>query len=230
MDRDHPRHPDWGSRVDWWRAVTRAIVGFDRRFGGRRGGRGLVVFGRRNKPAAGAEVLLESAESIGKDPFTASVSTPQPPGTVPVRVRPRRGGRRSRSHRSRLRRRDLSRPTRHRWRCARSVVLRPVCTAGAATSAPAIAAYWSTISVRTRTRVRPGRAYWGFLRRRSGTTSGTLTQVVLRGDTRVTNHGFANGKAYPCNRCCKPEPLCSSTNSVLRGCAVNAVIHCWHAA
>lgn len=52
-----------------------------------------------------------------------------------------------------------------------------------------------------------------------------LTPVLLRVDTRVTNHGFDGLHATPCRPCCRPEPPCSSTSTAFPAPAATAATH-----
>jgi hypothetical protein len=144
----------------------------------------MVLIVDKSKPANSTQVLLEPSESVGNNPFTPSVATPQPPNPHPAPE--------------------------------------PVVTPGGTQQSPA-----ATPGVRTVSGGEPGlyggtrnlsscdtgllinylaqnpdkgAAWAGVL----GITApqipdyvGRLTPVLLRADTRVTNHGFANGRASP---------------------------------
>jgi len=119
---------------------------------------------------AGAEVLLESAASLGTDPFTPPLdpdpgSSPDVPGG-----RIRTGGTPPPSD-------QLYGGTGDLGRCNRAQLVRFM------REHPAEAAAWAAVHG-----IEPD-AIERFVRR--------LTPAVLRADTRITNHGFAGGRATP---------------------------------
>jgi hypothetical protein len=158
----------------------------------------VVVVVDRNKPAAGGEVFLESAGSTGKDPFTPSVATPQPPGTVagpgpaaapagapqsqPPQPPKQEGSQSPNAVPAALRTVSGGEPglyggSRNLGTCDTGLLVNFL------GQNPDKGAAWAGVLGIAPTQIRD--------------YVSTLTQVVLRGDTRVTNHGFANGKAYP---------------------------------
>jgi hypothetical protein len=141
----------------------------------------------KHKPTGSSEVFLASAGSVGDNPFTPSVAKPQPPNPDPGLA----------------------------------------AAAAPAAPPPSPAATATPAAVRTVSGGEPGLyggtrnltscdtgllinylaqnpdkgAAWagvlGITPRQIPEYVGQLTSVLLRADTRVTNHGFANGKAYP---------------------------------
>jgi hypothetical protein len=144
----------------------------------------MVLVVDKNKPAGSSEVFLESAGSVGTNPFTPSVAVPQPPGApppapasqspaapqspsaAPVAVRTVSGGEPG-----------LYGGTRNLTSCDTGLLINYLA------QNPDKGAAWAGVLGITPTQIP---AYVG-----------QLTPVLLRADTRVTNHGFANGKAYP---------------------------------
>jgi hypothetical protein len=139
----------------------------------------------KNKPTGSSEVFLESAGSIGNNPFTPSVAKPQPPNpdpglaaaaapaatphspaATPAAVRTVSGGEPG-----------LYGGTRNLTSCDTGLLINYLA------QNPDKGAAWAGVLGITPTQIPE--------------YVGQLTSVLLRADTRVTNHGFANGKAYP---------------------------------
>jgi hypothetical protein len=145
---------------------------------------GAVLVVDKNKPAGSSEVFLESAGSIGANPFTPSVATPQPPNTdpglapaaassgapqspsaAPAAVRTVSGGEPG-----------LYGGTRNLTSCDTGLLINYLA------QNPDKGAAWAGVLGITPPQIPD------YVKQ--------LTPVLLRADTRVTNHGFANGKAY----------------------------------
>jgi len=138
----------------------------------------VVLVVDKNKPTGSSEVFLEPAGSIGNNPFTPSVATPQPPNpdpaphlaaapaATPAAVRTVSGGEPG-----------LYGGTRNLTSCDTGLLINYLA------QNPDKGAAWAGVLGITPTQIPE--------------YVGQLTPVVLRADTRVTNHGFANGKAYP---------------------------------
>ena len=132
----------------------------------------------KTKPTGSSEVFLESAGSIGNNPFTPSVATPQPPNpdpaphpaaapaATPAAVRTVSGGEPG-----------LYGGTRNLTSCDTGLLINYLA------QNPDKGAAWAGVL--------------GITPMQIPEYVGQLTPVLLRADTRVTNHGFANGKAYP---------------------------------
>ena len=138
----------------------------------------VVLVVDKTKPTGSSEVFLESAGSIGNNPFTPSVATPQPPNTdpglaaaaapaaTPAAVRTVSGGEPG-----------LYGGTRNLTSCDTGLLINYLA------QNPDKGAAWAGVL--------------GITPMQIPEYVGQLTPVLLRADTRVTNHGFANGKAYP---------------------------------
>ena len=145
----------------------------------------VVLVVDKTKPTGSSEVFLESAGSIGNNPFTPSVATPQPPNpdpaphlaaapaatpqspaATPAAVRTVSGGEPG-----------LYGGTRNLTSCDTGLLINYLA------QNPDKGAAWAGVLGITPTQIPE--------------YVGQLTPVLLRADTRVTNHGFANGKAYP---------------------------------
>jgi hypothetical protein len=151
----------------------------------------VVLVVDKNKPAGSAEVFLESASSPGNNPFTPSVATPQPPNTDPglpqaaSPAAPQSPGAAPQAPAANpvpVRTVSGGEPglyggTRNLGTCDTGLLINYLA------QNPDKGAAWAGVLSITPDQIRD--------------YVGQLTQVVLRADTRVTNHGFANGKAYP---------------------------------
>ncbi len=138
----------------------------------------VVLVVDKTKPTGSSEVFLESAGSIGNNPFTPSMATPQPPNTdpglaaaaapaaTPAAARTVSGGAPG-----------LYGGTRNLTSCDTGLLINYLA------QNPDKGAAWAGVL--------------GITPMQIPEYVGQLTPVLLRADTRVTNHGFANGKAYP---------------------------------
>lgn len=138
---------------------------------------GVLLFGgSRGAPTATSEVFLEPASSVGTDPFTRPVA-PKPPRTLPTTTTTRPG---------------------------------PSANAIASVAGSTAGLYGGTLDATSCNREklvsfleqhRDKAAAWAAVEGirvdeiRAYVTA--LTPVILLRDTRVTNHGFANGRATP---------------------------------
>jgi hypothetical protein len=151
----------------------------------------VVVLVVDKKPASGAEVFLESAGSAGNDPFTPSVAVPQPqtaaPQSPPAAPQSPAPAPSSQSQppgsAAPMAVRTVSggEPglyggTRNLSSCDTELLINYL------GQNPDKGAAWAGVLGIAPTQIRD--------------YVGQLTPVVLRADTRVTNHGFANGKAF----------------------------------
>lgn len=155
----------------------------------------VVLVFDKNKPAGNGEVFLESAESTGQNPFTPTVASPQPPGSVPglgPAPAPQSPAPQSPAPQSPAPQSPTAAPaavrtvsggepglyggTRDISTCDKELLINFL------GQNPDKGAAWAGVLGIAPTQIRD--------------YVGQLTPVLLRTDTRVTNHGFANGKAY----------------------------------
>lgn len=132
----------------------------------------FVLFGRGS-----GEIFLEPAASAGPDPFTSSVDTKVQAASTHLGNRPASSGGTTGGITKLGGEPGLYGGTRNRSSCDASQLI------GFLQANPALGQAWAQVQ--------------GISVSDIPTYIGALTPVILRSDTRVTNHGFAQGRATP---------------------------------
>jgi hypothetical protein len=139
----------------------------------------VVLVVGKDKPTGGGEIVMESAGSTGQDPFTPSVAKPQPLAAVPAAQQspiPAQAGTPAALRTINGGEPGLYGGSRNLGSCDTGLLVNFL------EQNPDKGAAWAGVLGITAPQIRD--------------YVSQLTQVVLRADTRVTNHGFANGKAF----------------------------------